>query len=480
MRILTFLLLTAFSLSGFSQQKWKVDIEVEGYTDSVAYLAYRWGNKQYYSDTAMVDNQKFNFSGDDLRSGIYMVVGVKNKYLFEFVIDVTEPVFSLQTDTAYSDFKFKSSPANQDFKDYGYFVNDLSIEVQDLTAKATELDEESPERIEIQEQLDGINEKVKAKQAEIIEAYPASLVGYIMKAQQEVEVPEAPYHIAEDKAQEWRYRYYKRNYWKFFDFDDDRITFTPVYQQKLNVYFENLVIRDPDSVVADVDFILGNLVDKPEFYKQSFVYLYERYNSTKIICMDKVYVRLALRWYTPELAWWADDKQVAKIQKRAKELKPSICGSIAPNMRLKDTTGTWHELHEKDWEHTILYFWDPDCGHCKKATPEMIKVYNRYKDQGVGFFAVGGAQDIPEWRAFIREHNLNWLNVTDNMKDQFLNNFRDEYDIYAYPKVFVLDENKKIVIKSLNGEQLDKYLNKQLELTPDESVPKPKAVKHED
>jgi peroxiredoxin len=475
--IIGLILVSIIQLPSFGQA-WKVDVKVNGYTDSVAYLAYRWGNKQYYSDTAVVSNETFGFQGDKLQAGIYMVVGLKNNYMFEFVIDEQESTFSVETDTAYTDFEFSGAPANQAFKGYGQFVNERSTKAMELS-ESLQASTTEEEKQALQDQLDAISSEVKDEQERLISTYSGSLVAYIMRAQQDIEVPEAPETISEDKAQEWRYRYYKRNFWSKFDFDDERIVFTPVYFQKLNNYFDNLVVRDPDSVLADVDHMLGMLTDKKEFYKQTFVYLYERYNTTKIICMDKVYVQLALKWYTPELAWWANDNQINKIQRRAREIRPSICGNPAPNMRLLDTTGTWHELYQKDWEHTVLYFWDPDCGHCKKATPEMIKVYHRYKAAGVEFFAVGGAQDTKEWRAFIDEHGLDWLNVTDNMEDQFLNNFRDKYDIYAYPKVFVLDKDKTILIKSLSADQLDKYLNKGLELQPDNSFPAPKVISHE-
>ncbi len=33
-------------------------------------------------------------------------------------------------------------------------------------------------------------------------------------------------------------------------------------------------------------------------------------------------------------------------------------------------------------EYTILYFWEADCGHCKKSTPALYEVYTRLKGEG--------------------------------------------------------------------------------------------------
>ena len=88
---------------------------------------------------------------------------------------------------------------------------------------------------------------------------------------------------------------------------------------------------------------------------------------------------------------------------------------------LKDTSDTkWVNLHELKAEYTILYFWDPECGHCKTITPKLAKLYKeKMKARNVEVYSVGKAigKDFEAWKKFIRENKLDFINVavTDNL-----------------------------------------------------------------
>ena len=68
--------------------------------------------------------------------------------------------------------------------------------------------------------------------------------------------------------------------------------------------------------------------------------------------------------------------------------------------------------------------------------------------------------DKEEWIKFIKEKNTeNWINVGDIQKDEEGNpmassDWRDKYDIYSTPVVYLLDSNKKILAKRISYEQI--------------------------
>ena len=67
------LLLTIASFAG--GKGYDLKIHVNGNTDSICYLGYYYGDKQYLIDTVLVKNGKFSFSGDEpLDGGIYLIV----------------------------------------------------------------------------------------------------------------------------------------------------------------------------------------------------------------------------------------------------------------------------------------------------------------------------------------------------------------------------------------------------------------------
>jgi hypothetical protein len=67
---------------------------------------------------------------------------------------------------------------------------------------------------------------------------------------------------------------------------------------------------------------------------------------------------------------------------------------------------------------------------------------------------------MDKWKAYIRENNLNWINVAD---PKLQNNFRQEFDILTTPQIFILDKDKKIVAKKIDEDNMEKILDRELE-----------------
>jgi len=97
----------------------------------------------------------------------------------------------------------------------------------------------------------------------------------------------------------------------------------------------------------------------------------------------------------------------------------------------------------------------------KLKTPKLKDFYERYKDHGVEIFAVNTEADREKWLDYVEKNNLeDWINVHDPANKS---GFRDKYDIYSIPLVFLLDENKKIIAKRINVEQLEDIITRQIE-----------------
>ena len=91
-------------------------------------------------------------------------------------------------------------------------------------------------------------------------------------------------------------------------------------------------------------------------------------------------------------------------------------GIKPPNLILRDTTDLiWKDFYSLKSEYTILYFWDPVCGHCKKTTPKMQTLYEKkFNDRNIEIFAIGKAtgEDFKAWKKFINDDNLTFKNLS--------------------------------------------------------------------
>ena len=176
--------------------------------------------------------------------------------------------------------------------------------------------------------------------------------------------------------------------------------------------------------------------------------------------MDAVFVHMVNKYYTKDQAYWLDDAALYKIQERAKQLDPILIGKKARNIVLNDTSGHVQSMYKIKDSWTVLFFWDPDCGHCKKSMPKLIEFYNEWHSKGVEIYAVCNETEIEKWKTFIKENNLKWINVAD---PALHDNFRYDFDVATTPQIFVLDKNKIIRAKKIDAEQLGEFIKHETE-----------------
>ncbi len=436
--------------------------DFENIADTSVFLAYHYGDKQYISDTLQLDAMGRAVAKADtmLPTGMYMIVfpSRKNEY-FEFI--VREPEFSVTGDVnkLVATLEFKGSKENKLFYDDLRFLQAKRTESEPLSARLGELEAETPEYEKVREQLETLNKEVVEWRKEIMAKHPDLLYPKILKALEEVELPEPP-RDAEGNIIDsfFQFKYARKHALDNLDWSDERLIRTPVIFNTMDRYLNTLSYRTPDSISVSVDNILEKARANPEIFKFCLVWLLNEYANSSIMGMDGVYVHIALNYYDKGEATWLDQAQLFRITDRAKRMKSSLIGQIAPNITLKDMNGRTQSLYSLSTKYTILYFWDPDCSHCQKETPELKKVYDEIKSRyDISVYAVNTQLELDKWLKFIEKHKLDgWNHVADF--DQ-KSNFRELYDINATPVLFLLDQDKHILAKRLIAEQLGEFMD---------------------
>ena len=124
-------------------------------------------------------------------------------------------------------------------------------------------------------------------------------------------------------------------------------------------------------------------------------------------------------------------------------------------------------MHSVEAPFTILFFYDPDCGHCKKETPLVKETLEKYMDRGVQVYAVCTEFDDAMWKEFIVEFGVeDWINVNDI---ENISNFRGKYNVMGTPRLFVLDAKKKIIAKQIDADALDEILENEFRLLEEQN-----------
>jgi len=100
----------------------------------------------------------------------------------------------------------------------------------------------------------------------------------------------------------------------------------------------------------------------------------------------------------------------------------------------------------------LLEFWGSWCGPCRKANPELVKIYNEFKDKGFEILGVGAELNRELWLKAIEKDKLSWPNVSDIKGDK--NEAALIYGVSYYPTNFLIDKNGIIISRDLKGDKL--------------------------
>jgi peroxiredoxin len=453
---------------------YSLKFKVGGLKDVDVYLGFHYGEKKFIKDTAHVNaNGEVEFTGKDtLQGGIYLFV-TPRKNFFEFVVN--ESKIQMETDTLdmVGHMVIKKSAENTIWYSYMKTIAEKQKLIEPLKAKMKDLPKDGKEYKDAEAEIKKHTDEINKFRDDQIRKNPDMLVSKIFKAMKDIDLP-----IAKTKADSATLpAYFKAHFWDNIDLTDNRLIRTPILEAKIVYYFDKIIYQIPDSAIAACDWILAKSASEPEMFKFVCHHLTYAYERSQIMCMDAVFVHLIDTYYKTGKATWVDQKTMDKMLERADKLRPILCNKTVEDIILPDTSGTkWHALYDLKGDYTVLYFWDATCSHCKKSTPVLIELYNDFlKPNGIEIFGVEGELEDAEWKKYTKEHNLPWVNVSDNPeinthperyilqeKKTTLNslNFRHIFDLYSYPVVYILDKDKKIIAKKLGVEQIKEFIEK--------------------
>jgi peroxiredoxin len=238
--------------------------------------------------------------------------------------------------------------------------------------------------------------------------------------------------------------------------------YTPVFHSKIKQYLEKLTIQSvepPDSLIASVHLIANKARANPEIFKYLINWMTYTYETSKVMGMEAVFVNIVETYHKKEQTPWIDSTRLHKITDKASNLKFSLLGAPAYPFVMKDTSGRSVALYDVKAKYTVLVIWDYDCGHCKKEIPQLAKLWqDSLKAKGVAVVAVEAEKPAKGWNKFIRENNLNWINVGDD-DDYQRAVVKKAYDVYSTPTMYVLDDKKRIRAKRLGVDQLPGFID---------------------
>ncbi|WP_342647177.1 TlpA disulfide reductase family protein [Mucilaginibacter sp. CSA2-8R] len=147
------------------------------------------------------------------------------------------------------------------------------------------------------------------------------------------------------------------------------------------------------------------------------------------------------------------------------KMKNVALGAVAPDFAMADTSGNVVKLSSFRGKYLLVDLWASWCGPCRRENPNVVRTFNKYKDQN--FTVLGVSLDRPDakdkWLDAIHKDGLTWTHVSD--LKYWNNEVAQLYGVQAIPQNFLLDPNGKVIAKNLRGDALDAKLAEVLSKT---------------
>ena len=438
---------------GRDKGSYAIKVKLKGFKNAPIYLADNFGDKQYLRDTCMLDaNGVGTFEGNlKLQRGMYMIVFPQMQAFYELPITADQEFyFEADTNADETTVKVTGSVENEAFVEYQRIraINGKNRYYLDQDMKNAKLATN-----------DTLYMRLKTQRESFVSKNSSHFVTKLFKAFQSIKIPQNPNPL--DSM--FDYRYFRDHYWDNVDFNESGLIRAPqgLLSAKLNEYIDKVSFQDPDSLVNAVDIAIGKTVPFTETQKYFVQYLTNKFQDRKIMCQDNVTIHLIDKYYCQNEAWWYDDTAgKRKMCEEAKKALPTLCGKTTPDLNMADTAGKMHRLYENLGRFTILFFYDPTCGHCKEVIPVVNRVFLEHKKNGIKVYAVSTENQYDEWRKMMRSRPelQGWINVCRVDRYAPWPYYKQDYNIVANPTMFILDENGRIIGKKIHEDQLEFFI----------------------
>lgn len=423
------------------------------------FLGHYYMGKLYVQDSLSLDENGVGvFTAEKkLPEGMYVLYLKSGKYADLLIGD--DQVFSIQLDTAQmaQSLQIEGAEQSADFAEYARFLTAKQSELNSLNSLYKEASEAEKETLT--QQMNALSTQVKEKQQTLIQKYPNGMVGVFLKG---LMVPELPAwtdslncaNVDSCKAMH-RYLFYKNHYLDNLNLSDVRIFRTPYIANTLNTYLDKVLLQINDSIIPSALQMIERSRGNDTTFQIIANHVLNYSVKSKIMGMDNLLVEVGKRYYLSGLATWADSTLLANLTSEINKIERSLVGMEAHNIPLSDANGQYRYLYDMGGSQlTVLFFYEPSCGHCRKTTPILAEFAKKYKDDPrIKIVAVYMLEDQKEWQEFMEKHDMSALvNVWDPKR---VSNYWYWYDTSTTPMMYVMDKDHKIFAKKIDVPTLE-------------------------
>jgi peroxiredoxin len=139
-----------------------------------------------------------------------------------------------------------------------------------------------------------------------------------------------------------------------------------------------------------------------------------------------------------------------------RSVESDLKGKPAPEISLPDPEGKTISLSSLKGKYVLVDFWASWCGPCRTENPNIVSVYNEFKDKNFTVLGVSLDRDKAAWVKAIQDDQLTWQQVSD--LKYWSSVVVPPYGIEGIPFNVLVDPQGKVVATDLRGPRLKQTL----------------------
>ena len=421
-----------------AQNGCRVRVKLAGYNADTLWFGRTYAKRAQPSTFAIKgDDGWYELKNDStLADGVYAILQRRapaaRLQSFSFVLAAGQRDFSIETslDKPYAQAKITGSTENELF--FGYMSEITArLDIRDSLNDQYRL-RQTPAAYEA---LVGYEQGISDYQQSILDKNPNSVTARVV----------ANSHYPKLGKGQNRYQTYRDDMLRFVNNRPDDCTRTPQFIE----YMDFLVFKisdTPDSAQLLAAQVLKALEKDSTLYQYYFNYIINSFGGMSRFALDQAFVYMVRNYIEKGKAPWTTDEERAKMIRDADRAEPIFIGKPAPPLTLYSEEGLPQPLLDPNAEYQLLVFWDPECSHCKKELPILKRLCSAYPKMKVTAICGGKKDSQSKCWSFPLEEGLptDWRYLSD---PDLRSRFTSVYNLRSYPRVFILDKNKKILYR---------------------------------
>lgn len=110
---------------------------------------------------------------------------------------------------------------------------------------------------------------------------------------------------------------------------------------------------------------------------------------------------------------------------------------------------------------TILDFWASWCPPCMREVPNLVDIYDRYGEDGLGIVGVSLDESKDDWKNTVESMGMKWIQVSDLKGGE--SPVVRLYNVQSIPHILVIDSEGRILSEGLTGTELEEFIADHIE-----------------